>query len=91
MASPKKVNDIEMAATSLSDSALPVTHFNRASLIAWLEGLSGSSVAVFFSGDGSDNGTDNHLVLADVGQDGKPVANNHFSSISLPCPPYCSR
>ncbi len=89
MASPKKVNSIRLSATTLSDPDLPVVELNKTDLINFLNTVTSSQVVLFFEGEGSDNGTLNRLVIAELGTDGNPSSSKQFQSASLPCPPYC--
>ncbi len=87
MAVPQKVSDITLAATTLSDSDLPITTLNRAALASWLNGFSSGEIAVFFQEDSSTNRVS--LVLAELPTDGDPSGTVQFVGPSLPCPRYC--
>ena len=91
MASPKKVDSISMTATTLSDGNLPITELNRADLKDFLNNVTSSTVAIFFSGEGSDSGSSNKLIIAGLDSNGNPSATEQFASAVLPCPPYCNR
>ena len=90
MASPKKVNSISLTASNLTDRSVPITEFDRATLLSFLNTVSSTKVAVFFSGEGSDNGFGNRLVIASVDGSGNPTTQQTASE-TLPCPPYCVR
>lgn len=87
MASPKKVENITLSATTLTDDDLPIVQFDRVGLITFLNSVSSNKVVLFFSGEGSDN----KLVIAGLNAQGKPSSSDQLPSTNLPCPPYCNR
>lgn len=90
MASPKKVSTIKLTVTTIGDSDLPITELDLSSLKTFLNSVSSSNVAVFYSGDGTGNGSNNKLIIAAIETDGTPSSTVQFASAVLPCPPYCN-
>ncbi len=91
MATPKKVSSISLTSTNLSDSALPITEFDKATLISFLNSVTSSQVTLFFSEESSGSETSNNLIIAGLDTNGNPSATQQLSSASLPCPPYCTK